>query len=143
MSRVAIEDALVAYLDSISTLTAIIGQNNIHPQPAPQNASYPNVTYYTQSSQIVQGLSGSHGIRHPRITLTCWGASGDVVDAYEELVDALVGYSGIVSGIKIAGIVFQDTRDDYDEKARVYRRDLDVEVWFYDPGSQTKQITGG
>lgn len=128
---ITIEDAIITKLNSLANLTAIIGTNGIWAQPAPENTPYPHLTYFTQSGRLFQGLGGSHNVRTPRITITAWSATyDDVANIIEVLVNEFVSFNGTIAGIAISNVYFEDDRENFDQGAKVFRREIDVTVWY-------------
>lgn len=130
-----IEDAVATYLNSVEAVTDLIGRTDgVYPDPAEQDAQYPFVTYYTQSGIEEQGLGGSHGVSHPRMTFKIWAEDKDqCVQLAKQVHDAFMangGILGIVAGVDVRGMYFWGPDEGYDKEARKYWRSLDYEVWY-------------
>ena len=96
-----IEYALVAWLNSKTYLTALVGAR-IEPAPLPDPPTLPAVAYQRIGTVRAEDVQGFTGLESVRMRFTSWGAlpedAGDVAEALRNALDGLVGKTLTWSG---------------------------------------------
>jgi len=110
-----IEEAVNALLLATSTVTALVGSGSsarIFPLVIPQNAARPAIAYQKISSPKTMSHSGSSNLARSRFQFTFQAATYTSAKALAAAVrNALIGYRGTVSGVRIDGILIEDDND--------------------------------
>lgn len=122
---------MVAYLKGYAGLTALVS-TRIYPQPLPQGATLPAVTYKRISTPRVMSHSGASGLAMPRFQFDCW--SEDVLEARQVAnqvriaLTAFRGTMGGAGGVSVQGGFPKNELGDYDPTPGRYRAILDVVI---------------
>jgi len=131
-----IEEALVTQLE----IAATTADARIYPQPLPQQATLPAITYLRVSSVREYTLSGPDHLPSVRFQLNCWADTlSAVLILKEEVRSALDGWnasSGLMGGA--GGVVVQacylvDERSTYEPAPSRYVEQLDFIVTHNEP----------
>ncbi|MBI2758792.1 MAG: DUF3168 domain-containing protein [Chloroflexi bacterium] len=122
-------EALFTFLTSAGTSAG----SRIYPQQLPQGVTLPAIRYQKISDPSDATMTGPSALRHPRYQLDCY-ADGD--NAYlsaaalaDQVITALDGYSGVMSGITVFASFQQDTRDNYDTETGRFWQSVDLIIW--------------
>lgn len=127
-----IEEALVAYVNTVSPITAIIGTNpaRLYPSRAPDKTADPYIVYTKSGGERDSTQDGNSGFGHPRVQLSCWSANYKTAKKLAvEVVKAFNGYLGPM-GDKTGVAAFVDNEiDNFDTEAREHHIIVDVMLW--------------
>ena len=129
----AIEQALYNLLTSSATIKAIV-----RPGVIEQTDQLPAIVYSQSSGERLWVMGGSGGMARVDYSLSCLEKSvTNARELAEAVIDLLNGYSGTVSGIVIASIKLNGESDVFSFDAelaenRIYGKDLDIEIWYYE-----------
>lgn len=128
-----IETAIVTRMRGFTGIGDVVG-TRIYPDIAPEKAAYPFLTYQLISDNEIQGLEGSHGLLHPRITIKCFDTkSADTVrSVISRTRKCWVGFRGTVDGVPIHNVIFEGRQSGFDEQAKAWWRSIDLEFWYGD-----------
>lgn len=118
-----IEEAIVALIKSQSP--AIAG-GRIYPVVAPQNATYPLITFEKISGERVRALEGPLGRARPRIRFHCWAEKyADAKTLANQVRRLLDGFAGTVSGVQIDSSTLDSEQDLYEDQVDTHQIVLD------------------
>lgn len=110
-----IEEAVNTLLLATATITAIVGSGTaarIYPLRIPQDATRPALAYQKISSPKQMSHGGSSNLARSRFQFTCQCETYTSVKTLTAaLRNALIGYRGTVSGVRIDGILIDDDID--------------------------------
>lgn len=107
----SIDESLVTILKSSIPVTVLAGQR-IYPMRALQTAAKPHVVYQRISSVREHSHDGPSGLARPRFQFRCVASSFSQARQLADAVRvALNGYKGLVGGVRIDGIIFQNEID--------------------------------
>jgi hypothetical protein len=125
-----IEDGLVDLLTGSAAVSAIC-QNNITPEPLPQNSPLPAITYSFTGAHPDPTFKTSGFQRH-RIEFKCRAETGTQASRLREtLRQTLEGYSGVLSdGTFLQDVQFCELADGYQEDARTFVRPIEFYLFF-------------
>ncbi len=112
-----IEDAVFSILSTTSGVTALIGSGTaarIYPLVIPQTAALPAMAYQCIDSPKEHAHDGPSHLARTRLQLSCVAASPSAARSLAAAIrQALDGYRGTVSGVRIDGILVDDARDQW------------------------------
>ena len=130
-----IEEALVEYLESNSTLRALVG-TNIYPQVVPPNVTGDTLVYNRISGMRDEIMGQPGGVSHHRIQIDCWSDSySGVRRLANELRYALNNKSGQWGTVEVQCCMLIDEGDnppDYtpdNSRVESYSVRQDYEIW--------------
>lgn len=119
-----LDDALFERLTS-GPPAALIG-DRVYPVVAPQNVTYPCITWQRISRTDVRSLQGPSGYADVRVQVDCWGLTYTATRALAKAVRLrLDGWDN--EGMPVADCALDSERDLYDASAepRLHRTTLD------------------
>lgn len=119
------EHELYARLRNHPTLAAIVGAR-VFPLVIPQGASYPCLTYQRISTPSESSLSGPSGLTYPRVQVGCWATNYSAATDLGEAVRKALSGSQLANS---AAIRVLDVRQSYEPEPKLFRVDLDFEIW--------------
>ena len=129
-----LEQDLLAKLQSITDLTAIVGTNIFSVVlPASMNVrAQPWMTHQTVSRTQLYTLSGGSYCVRKRVVLNIWSANyTDVVTAQKAIWSALSGYQGTFpSGTQIQLVEMTNASDSYESTALMYRSQIQLLITY-------------
>jgi len=113
----------------------------------PQSLTAPAIRMFEVDRVSDMHLRGDVGLRRARVQIDCVEAElhGDPYDGAHQLADAvrgdltsgtpsgLVGFQGVQSGLRIAGVLADTEREFWDADANLVRVEQDFVVWFHVP----------
>lgn len=106
----------------------------VYPLILPENCTFPALTYQRISTARDNTLDNAADTPHSRFQISCWAETQLEAVALENAVRAaLVGFTGLADDTVIQSCTLEDTRDTWEfeiSSAGMYRRDLDLEIWF-------------
>ena len=110
-------------IESLSGLKA-------YPSKVPQGEVYPAFSFQKISNRRIRSTTGPSGLQDPRVQFDLWGSSyKEINDIFEALVASLDGFRGKVGNTHFGGIIVNDDRQEYDDKAELYRISFDLKPW--------------
>ncbi len=131
----SLELALRNFLLADPGVAAIVG-NKIFPQPAPQDTVAPFITWLLVSADDNNTLDGPLGLRVSRVQIDCWSdppeQAGDFTQsllAASAVRQAMKGFTGMQSGLRISSALPVDARDIHDDAERAHARSVDFRIW--------------
>jgi hypothetical protein len=117
-----IEEVLRDHL--LSEMSDLVG-NRVYPLRMPQNAQMPAIVYQRISTVPRHRQGGPASLARHRFQIDCWARTyGEAATVAYRVQWALEGRRG-----RIGASLMDNASDDYDEKATLYRRSLDVIMW--------------
>jgi hypothetical protein len=128
-----IESALVTYLNTVASITAIVGAR-IYPLEVPQQAAYPAITYERESTEHVRSMQGESGLARTSLAVTCWARSYDTAKQLADAVRlAIDGFQGTWGTTQVASHLLDET--DFltpvpgNQPQRLIGVQLDLAIW--------------
>jgi hypothetical protein len=138
-----IRGAIRALLLGDATISGMVGGTRIHPgilpQGTAQTSNVPAIVQNLISEASDYHMQGASGLGSARVQVDCWAQTPDAAVLLAGLVfDRLSGHRGVVTygsnspqdEVEIKGIFHEQSRDDYDDVAKLHRRSRDYTVWF-------------
>lgn len=122
-----LEEGIVAYLTTITVLTAIQA-DRIYPGLLPQEPTLPATTFHRISGVPSYSQSGPSGFENVRIQFDCWAI--DPLSAQrvaQALMQAISGFKGMMGNEAIGGCFITNVIDDLDDETGLYRMIVDAE----------------
>lgn len=118
--------ALLAEAPAVAALAA----DRIYGAPAPAAADAPLVTYQLIGETPQNHLSGAATLARATFQVDSWAGDFDkACDLGDAVRDALNGFNGSAGGVAFSTIVIMK-RDDFDETAKLWRRMVEIAIWF-------------
>ena len=131
--------AVIARLEAVSAVTALVPAARIYNGVLPQDAVFPAIRVQRVSEDERMHLRGM-GRRRTRVQVDAISAAGDPVGAAQAIDSAihgngsgsaLVGFKGTVGGYTVDAVLPTGVREGYDaDELRQYRVMRDVFVWW-------------
>lgn len=126
-----IEEAIVAILKAHAGLNAIVA-GRIYPVLLPQTPTLPAVTYQLISDRRDYTHDGDSGLRTASFQFSCWGDGTNgfrnARDAAQQVVNALSGYRGVVSGTEILGCFEMNRTHLYESTTLTHQQIVDFDI---------------
>ncbi|KKM90811.1 hypothetical protein LCGC14_1234830 [marine sediment metagenome] len=112
---------------------ALVG-TRVYPMVLPQNVTPPAISYLQTGGERSVHTGGSSGLANARVQISCWATtylgSKALADAARLSLEAFSGELGGGGGRTIVqGAFVSDEREFYESTVRLYRTDLDFEIW--------------
>lgn len=128
-----INEALYSRLSSYTDLTDLIS-TRIYRVQAPENTTFPYVTFGIDSQFPVHAMGADAGLEGPGYQFDVWADDTDEMeDVAIQVKAALRDFSGTVAGVVIQRIFYDNEIDLPDEdtnKSRIiYHKEMDFTVW--------------
>ena len=129
----SIDSALYTRLSGFAGLAALVS-TRIYPPLAPQNATYPLVTYQQISAIRPYAMGTQIGLVQARFQLDSWAETSPGARAVSEQVRlALSNYSGTSDTIVINHCeLVNEQRGDPEDQGELHRIIQDFMVWFFE-----------
>lgn len=134
---VSIELGLQALLLADPTIAAAVA-DRISAAPAPQNQTYPFITWQRISTPRVSSLGGPSHLASPTFQVDVYSDSREQRQGGSGFIEAraiatavrqaLDGYDGLV-GSQRGNIALQDERDSVEDEPRIVRVSMDFKIW--------------
>lgn len=122
---------IAAYHNATSALTALVA-NRAYPITAPQNPTYPYYTFQRVSTPMRIGShSGDQRTEQVRYQFTVNAKTAMNADTIvAALKTAFLGYRGLMGDVYVNGVTLANDLDDYDPTTGIYRRLVDMMLWY-------------
>lgn len=127
-----VESGINTLLLTNAEVTALVA-DRVYPVRMPEGAQMPALVYTSISSVPVVGISGQNKLTKKRLQVDCYGSTYPDVKHLEQAVNnALINYQGTpdANSTSIESIQQLLSIDLYEDDAKLYRVNLDFEVWF-------------
>lgn len=126
----SIETALYSYLTSYAGLTALVS-DRIYPLVIPEQASLPAIAYQRISTRITYSHDGDSELDRPRFQFACVASTAKAArEVAEQVVAALSGYSGTMSGLNVGASFIENQLDGYEpQPTDAYVMRVDALIW--------------
>lgn len=126
-----IEEALVSILKAHAGLNALVS-GRVYPVLLPQPPTLPAVTYQLISDERDYTLDGDDGTRTASFQVSCWGDGTNgfrnARDAATQVVNALSGYRGTVSGTEILSCLQTNRTHLYESTTLTHQQIVDFAI---------------
>lgn len=122
------EAAVRNILVNNTSVSALIA--NIFPETIPQGALFPAMFYSLLNSNPTRCKEGNSGLYTDTLRITIYADRYNDIKAIKQaVINALDDHpGGLIEGVWIDGISFDDERGGYDSEAKAYQRIIDFEV---------------
>ena len=108
-----------------SAIAAVIS-DRLYQISLPQNATYPACAYTVGLNEFYEGHGGKLNLAKALITLGCAGNTyADVLSLANAVKDLLHNFNGIIGGITVQDITYQDSRQTRDEELDICIIEMD------------------
>jgi hypothetical protein len=146
---VTVEEAILARIEDLSPVTAIVG-TRVYLDMLPQGPTYPAVRVVQVSDLATQHLRGPDGMRYARVQVDHYAEDASGVDTYEVVSElwaavygdgfgttasGVFGWKGTIGspGFYISNVEDAGRRRHYDsDERRVLTMSQDYRVWYRD-----------
>ena len=124
-----IQEALLAYLKTHVDCAALIAlvATRIYDQywPTDREPTFPLITV----SQVSGGRHHNIDVAYPRFQFSCWAETKSMARAVADtLRNVLQRYKGVMGGIEIPQIVYENDLDFYDAESKLYHIPVDFKI---------------
>lgn len=124
------ELAVYTILKDTAAVSALVA-GRVYPVQAPQNPTYPLVTYQRISAVRVRSVDGPSGLAQPRIQVDAYATTYAGAKALAAAIrGALDGYRGTAGGVRVGGVSLLSDIDFFEEDVdpKLYRVSMDYLV---------------
>lgn len=113
----AFEDDLTTYLESKTALTDLLGSgaSGFYPQVAPQGVATPYMIYARISGTQGHHMTAADGLQQSRYQFDAYGTYKQVKAIQDALRQAMDGFRGLFSTVRVQACHLMDIRDLYEE----------------------------
>lgn len=102
---------------------------NVYPQPLPQGATDPALTYVIVSNIPLQSHSGDSGLWTARLQLDIWATDYQAAETKTHtLCDYVKDGRPTIGALNVQHARIADLADDYDAESQRYRWRLDLQI---------------
>ena len=132
----SIESALVDHLLADATISSLISAR-LFPDVAPQESTFPRITYQVIGAEHPQHTGGGSGIAQVRIQIDVWASTAlsrrTTVDALRDRLQAYTGTMGD-EALPIRAVFVEGPTNTYEppihgDEAGIYRGRFEATVW--------------
>ena len=130
-----IEEALMTFLLSKTTITAYVGQR-IHFVQAPQAVARPYIVVSKVDAPREHSHDGSSQLAHPRFQLSIfaptYGEAKNIAAAVQAQLQGYTGTMGGEGGVAVQNTIYEDENDFYEEDSGLFHVACDYIIWHED-----------